>query len=120
MSLLLVACVPTSKEDAIEKMEELGYSSSTVYDIGFTLLIKGLDTDAEATYCALDKDFNIIMAIWFKTSAGAKEFYNDMKEKMSDFAKDSSSKEGDEYGAKRQGKVVYAGSKQAMKDFASL
>lgn len=109
----LVSCVPSTPEKAKEKMEKKDYTVQVVEvkDLGSMLgddSPAGLETMVIATKGdLLNGEFEMLTAMYFKSSKEAKDAYKEAKEETQD----------DEYTVYVSGKIVYTGTKQAVKDF---
>lgn len=117
LGVALVACIPGDPDKAKANLEEAGYSVS-VAKAGDGI---GVQTGLELTYgkgciatvtgvkgefsLAQGADVDMINIIYFKDSASAKAYWETIK--------DEEVKEGWE--AKQSGKVVYAGTEEAVK-----
>ena len=121
MLLTLTSCVPSDSSKAEEKMEKKGYKvvvvTGTAAELaGKALGVEGLSETMVATKTAKDEDgkdtIEIVSAYWFEETSQAKEAF----EKIEKAAKEDS-ESTDNFVCKRSGKVIYAGTKQAVKDF---
>lgn len=121
MLLTLTSCVPSDSSKAEEKMEKKDYKvvvvTGTAAELaGKALGVEGLSETMVATKTAKDEDgkdtIEIVSAYWFEETSHAKEAF----EKIEKAAKEDS-ESTDNFVCKRSGKVIYAGTKQAVKDF---
>lgn len=121
MLLTLTACVPADAAKAKEKMEKKEYTATAVTGTlaeaaGKVLGVDGLTETMTATKTVKDKDgkdtVELVSAYWFEEASQAKDAF----EKIEADAK-KESKDNDNFVCKRSGKVIYAGTKQAAKDF---
>lgn len=121
MLLTLTSCVPADSSKAEEKMEKKDYKvvvvTGTAAELaGKALGVEGLSETMVATKTAKDEDgkdtIEIVSAYWFKEASQAKDAFEKIE---ADAKKDS--KDESNFVCKRSGKVIYAGTKQAVKDF---
>lgn len=121
MLLTLTSCVPSDSSKAEEKMEKKDYKvvvvTGTAAELaGKALGVEGLSETMVATKTAKDEDgkdtIENVSAYWFEETSQAKEAF----EKIEKAAKEDS-ESTDNFVCKRSGKVIYAGTKQAVKDF---
>lgn len=119
MVLTLTSCVPGTAEKAKAKMEKKDYKvvevSGDEVEIAMGFLgIKGVTSYITATKTVENKDgkktIETVTALYFEKVEDAKSAMKKVEE--------TAEKEKDEdYSVKRSGKVVYSGTKKAMKDF---
>ena len=113
-----VACAPNADpEKAKASLEENGYAATLVTDaisLGFTEALLGLERgDLVAGVSAANGDGEAITILYFKKSGAAKDCYKEYKDKLNDLLKDEG--EGKEVVAKQSGKMIYIGTKAAIK-----
>ena len=99
VTVMLVACVPSNAEKATRKMKEEGYKVVS-YSVAF---IDGAEEGITATDLEMFSG-DTLTAIWFESTADAKEFYKNFEESDSELIK-------------RSGKCVYYGTADAIEDF---
>lgn len=112
-ALVMTACVPGSAEKAQKKLEKAGYEVE-IYteadDVGKEML--GFVHEDAVEMLMAGKDNNSVAVVWFDNKDAAKEMYdktyNELKDEID---------EGVDVVVKIKGKVVYYGTKQAVKDF---
>lgn len=112
-ALVMTACVPSNAEKAKAKLEKAGYEVAVYTDADETgtEMLGYVHEDAVEMLMA-GKDDNSVAVVWFKNKDAAKEIYDKTcKELENEVA------EGVDVVIKIKGKVVYYGTKQAVKDF---
>ena len=112
--LCFAACAPANLEKAQEKLKDAGYTIVTYSDE----TIEGVDgsvgsitaAKSDSVVGGLMGDGEMIMAVLFESASAAKSFYNENKDELED--------EGEEDSVvKLDGKWIYVGTEQAVKDF---
>ena len=98
LSVFMLACAPASLDKAKEKMEKAGYKVSVV-----------TEDEGEGIVYAY-KGNEKIMAIMFEDKEDAEEFYNDSVKMYAFILFDMDN-------AVLEGKWIYSGTAQAIKDF---
>lgn len=115
---VLVACGPASDPKKAEKaLKDNGYTVVAVIGADGALVQAGLDAiavaaglekgDIIATVTA-NKGSDGISITYFKSASAAKSFWNDKKDDLE--------KKEDDWVVKCSGSIIYAGTKQAVKD----
>ena len=113
LAVAMVACIPSDPDKAAENLKAADYLVD-VTDDPVSMGVMGLMADGiEAVVSATSDDFTEGVTIfYFEDSDSAKSFYE------SDFIsemKEEAEAESEELVIKRQGKIVYAGTKDAIK-----
>lgn len=113
LAVAMVACIPSDPDKAAENLKAADYLVD-VADDPISMGVMGLAADGiEAVVSATSDDFTEGVTIfYFEDSDSAKSFYE------SDFIsemKEEAEAESEELVIKRQGKIVYAGTKEAIK-----
>ena len=112
-ALVMTACVPSSAEKAVEKLEKAGYETEVYTDadeIGKEML--GFVHEDAVAMLMGGKEDNSIAVVWLDNKDAAKELYDKTYEELKDEIE-----EGVDVVVKRKGKVVYYGTEQGVKDF---
>lgn len=113
LATVLVACIPNDPAKAEDNLEDAGYTV-LVYksgDPGFsvaTVFLELIGVDKVTAFVTALKGEDAIELIYFEDSATAKENYTAIEEYYKENDKDAV--------IKRSGKVIYAGTEQAIKD----
>lgn len=113
LATVLVACIPNDPAKAEDNLKDAGY---TVFaykngDPGFsvaTVFLELIGVDKVTAFVTALKGEDAIELIYFEDSATAKENYTAIEEYYKENDKDAV--------IKRSGKVIYAGTEQAIKD----
>lgn len=113
LAVAMVACIPSDPDKAAENLKAADYLVD-VEDGSVSMGVMGIVVDGiEAVVSATSDDFTEGVTIfYFEDSDSAKSFYE------SDFIsemKEEAEAESEELVIKRQGKIVYAGTKEAIK-----
>lgn len=111
MCAMLVACGAPNKDPdkAAEKLEDAGYS--VVYNDGEGLIGGAmLPDDVDATILARNGD-EYIYITYYEDSKAANDAWDDVKEEVEQFKEENS-----DIVCKKSGKIIYYGTKQAVKD----
>lgn len=113
LAVAMVACIPSDPDKAADNLKAADYLVD-VTDDPVSTGVMGLMADGiEAVVSATSDDFTEGVTIfYFEDSDSAKSFYE------SDFIsemKEEAEAESEELVIKRQGKIVYAGTKEAIK-----
>ena len=113
LAVAMVACIPSDPDKAAENLKAADYLVD-VTDDPVSMGVMGLMADGiEAVVSATSDDFTEGVTIfYFEDSDSAKSFYE------SDFIsemKEEAEAESEELVIKGQGKIVYAGTKEAIK-----
>ena len=109
---MLVACGPASNPDKAEKaLEGNGYAVAKVTSaliLDPQAIAAGLEKgDIVATITASNKDGEMISITYFKSSSVASKYWKEHKDEVPD---------DDKVVVKKSGKMIYFGTKQAIKD----
>ena len=98
---------PNSDPDkAEEALEEAGYLVTNT-TLGYDL--EGLDTVVTGYKMNSLTDGDAIVILYFEDSKSAKEAWDELKDALDE-------EDEDDYVVKKSGKMIYAGTKQAVKD----
>ena len=113
LAVAMVACIPSDPDKAAENLKAADYLVD-VEDGSVSMGVMGIVADGiEAVVSGTSDDFTEGVTIfYFEDSDSAKSFYE------SDFIsemKEEAEAESEELVIKRQGKIVYAGTKEAIK-----
>ena len=121
VAMALVGCVPADPDKAEANLKEAGYevmvtraSDGTGVKLGLNAIADGcvtMITAMKATISNDDADFDGVVIYYFNDGAKAKAFYEEQKAEYDELSDEE--KEGMEVG--KSGKVVYAGTKDAIK-----
>lgn len=121
MLFTLTACTPADASKAEEKLEKKDYKVVVVTGTlaeaaGKVLGVEGLSETMTATKTVKDENdkdtIEIVTAYWFEKASQAKDAFEKVEADVKDDVDDK-----DNFVCKRSGKVIYAGTKQATKDF---
>ena len=105
---VLVACGPASDPDkAVAALKENGYTAGKISTGGY----EGLEAVVSGTKGLLSGNLQTITIYYFKDTASANDAWESIK---SDSDKDK--KDDSDWVCKKSGKVIYYGTKQAVKD----
>lgn len=120
-TMALVGCVPSDPAKAEANLKDAGYevmvtraSDGTGVKLGLNAVADGcvaMVTAMKATISNDDADFDGVVIYYFNDGAKAKAFYEEQKAEYDELSDEE--KEGMKVG--KSGKVVYAGSKDAIK-----
>lgn len=120
-TMALVGCVPSDPAKAEANLIDAGYevmvtraSDGTGVKLGLNAVADGcvaMVTAMKATISNDDADFDGVVIYYFNDGAKAKAFYEEQKAEYDELSDEE--KEGMKVG--KSGKVVYAGSKDAIK-----
>ena len=114
--LTLASCTPKDLDAAKDKLEKADYEvtvvEGTFADATFEAM--GLKNVEGALMAASEDGKEYVAAYYFESKADAKE----AMEKIEELMKEDAEEEEAEVEVKQSGKWIYAGTKQAMKDFA--
>ncbi|MBQ4587402.1 MAG: hypothetical protein IKC33_01120 [Clostridia bacterium] len=113
-----VACAPNADpEKAKASLEENGYAvllATDAISLGVKELGFGLEHgDLVATLTAVNEDGEAITILYFAKSGKAKDFYKDNKDNLKKLTETDDSEK--EVVAKQSGKMIYVGTKAAIK-----
>lgn len=128
LAVALVACIPSDPAKAKTNLEDSGYAvvtytSGSLFGIGSL----AMPTDCETVVVASTlKDSDALLIYYFKDSGSAKDYYDSAKAEKdkaeAEFKAEATDEEWKEYKEemanyvfKRSGKIVYAGTKEAIK-----
>lgn len=116
--VLLASCAPASDPDKAEKaLKDAGYTAATdkkILPAGYKI-VTGKDIDAVVTGTKTDADKNVqhVTIVYFANAEDAKAAYEDLK---NDSDKDKKDADESEWVFAKSGKMVYWGTKTAVKD----
>ena len=111
----LSACAPKDLSAAKEKLEKADYEVTVVEGAiaDATFAAMGLENLEGALMAASEDGEEYLAAYFFESKADAKEAMEKIEELVAE-----DTEEDEEVSVKQSGKWIYAGTKQAMKDFA--
>ena len=120
-TMALVGCVPSDPAKAEANLKDAGYevmvtraSDGTGVKLGLNAVADGcvaMVTAMKATISNSDADFDGVVIYYFNDGAKAKAFYEEQKAEYDEL----SDEEKEDMKVGKSGKVVYAGSKDAIK-----
>ena len=120
LALVLVACAPKSDPDkavsALKKNEYSAGQDKVVIPAAIKLLTgKNVDSVVTGTKVVEDKNGNkkteSVTIVYFATKDDANDSWEDMK----DYAEDQNKNKEDDWQVKKSGKMIYFGTKNAIK-----
>ena len=105
VGVLVVACAPASNPDKAKKaLEDNDY---VVVKLDNYLNLEGVDCVVTGTKGLLSGDPQSVTIVYFEDNASAKDAWDEIKDKAG---------EGEDVVIKKSGKMIYFGTKQAIKD----
>ena len=119
LAVALMACVPSDYTKAESNLKDAGYYVAS-YKEGdplfktMTAMFGAENVTAIVTGSSKDLEEGITL-VYFKDSKSAKNAFEKFKKQMEDESKEDSNKDKD-YVIKQSGKVIYGGTKKAVKD----
>ena len=116
LAVTLMACVPSDYTKAESNLKDAGYTVVTYKegDLLFKTMTTAMGIENATAIVTGQKGLEEgITIIYFKDSKSAKNAFESFKKEMDEESKDSKDKE---YVVKQSGKIIYGGTKQAVKD----
>ena len=107
---LLVSCGPAANPDkAVAALKDNGYAAGKVSTGGYN----GLEAIVSGSKGLLTGDFQTITIYYFESASAANDAWESIQ---SDSNKDKEKNKDSDWVCKKSGKVIYYGTKQAVKD----